>query len=301
MHADQDAYVLWNYRLEDQFLLADSYDGAVQLAITPHTLARAITATDGGEWSPEKAEEHFTEAVAAVYASSVLRNPAKLRALTSADAEEVPFATGFLALSVLAAFHMHTDDEHSALAFYPRLATMLGCAPTEGAPEGFDGEAFLELWAELDWWLATRHGRRLAQAPGYVKAYLEAAAQTHGLSPEDLEKKVEQILGGCLKQWLVDPDELTVVSPCPDTSGNINAYRCSRCECSHLHPSGGFCTTCRAPLVSAPAAHSVTSHPVDYYELDARTSSIHATLRSSSSRPGQHLMERRPPRAKCGN
>ena len=48
MSADQDAYVLWNYRLEDQFLLADSYDGAVQLAITPHTLARAITATDGG-------------------------------------------------------------------------------------------------------------------------------------------------------------------------------------------------------------------------------------------------------------
>ena len=108
------------------------------------------------------------------------------------------------------------------------------------------------------------------QAPGYVKAYLEAAAQTHGYTPEGLEREVEQVLGKSLKQWLVDPNELTVVSPRPDTSGNIDAYRCTRCECSHLHPSGGFCTTCRAPVARAPGAHSVNSHPVDYYEFLGR-------------------------------
>lgn len=108
------------------------------------------------------------------------------------------------------------------------------------------------------------------QAPGYVKAYLEAAAPTHGFTPEDLEKEVERILGGCLKQWLVDPDSLTVVSPRPDASGNIDAYRCTRCECSHLHPSGGFCTTCRAQVALAPGAHSVKSPPVDYYEFLGR-------------------------------
>ena len=77
MTVDEDAYVLWNYRLEDQFLLADSHDGAVQLAITPHTLARAIRATDGGEWSAERAERSFIEAVAAIYASTVLREPGR--------------------------------------------------------------------------------------------------------------------------------------------------------------------------------------------------------------------------------
>ena len=60
------------------------------------------------------------------------------------------------------------------------------------------------------------------------------------------------------------------VSPRPDASGNIDAYRCTRCECSHLHPSGGFCTTCRAPVALAPGAHSVKSPPVDYYEFLGR-------------------------------
>ena len=189
MSADQDAYVLWNYRLEDQFLLADSYDGAVQLAITPHTLARAITATDGGEWSPEKAEKNFIEAVATVYASTVLRSPAKLRALMSTDAEEVPFATSFLALSVLATFHMHTDEDHSALAFYPRLAKMLGCGFAGAYPEGFEGEAFLELWAELDRWLEVRHGRRLAQAdPDAFKRYIAQPFAHVPLREVDIER-----------------------------------------------------------------------------------------------------------------
>ena len=189
MVADQDAYVLWNYRLEDQFLLADSYDGAVQLGITPHTLAKAITATDGGEWPPEKAEKHFIEAVAAVYASTVLRSPAKLRALTSVDTEEVPFATSFLALSVLAAFHMHTDDEHSALAFYPRLAKMLDCGFAGAYPEGFEGEAFLDLWRELDRWLEIRHGRRLAEAdPGAFKRYIAQPFAHVPLREVDIER-----------------------------------------------------------------------------------------------------------------
>ena len=163
MSAEQDAYVLWNYRLEDQFLLADSYDGAVQLAVTPQTLAKAIAATDGGQWSPEKAERSFVAAVAAHYASTVLTSSQKLRSLTSTDPDEVPLATGFLALSVLAAFHMHTDHDHSALAFYPRLAKMLGCGLAGNHPEGFEPAAFLDLWSELDKWLQTRHRRRLAQ------------------------------------------------------------------------------------------------------------------------------------------
>ena len=189
MTVAEDAYVLWNYRLEDQFLLADSYDGAVQLAITPHTLARAISATDGGEWSPAKAEKSFIDAVAAIYPSTVLKSPKKLRALMSVDAEEVPFATGFLALSVLAAFHMHTDDDHSALAFYPRLAEMLRCGLAGTYPEGFEGEAFLELWAELDRWLELRHGRRLAQPdPHAFRRYIAQPFAHVPLREVDIER-----------------------------------------------------------------------------------------------------------------
>ena len=173
MNPEQDAYILWNYRLEDQFLLADSYDGAVHLGVTPHTLARTIITTDGGKWSPAKAERNFIDAVATHYASTVLRSPEKLRSLTSTDAADVPLATSFLALSVLAAFHMHTDDDHSALAFYPRLANMLGCSLSANYPEAFEPEAFLELWAELDKWLEVRHGRRLARPdPNAPKRYI---------------------------------------------------------------------------------------------------------------------------------
>ena len=189
MTTDQEAYVLWNYRLEDQFLLADSYDGAVQLAITPHTLARAITATDGGEWSPEKAEKHFTEAVAAVYASKVLGSREKLRALKSTDASEVPFATSFLALSVLAGFHMHSDKERTARAFYPRLAPMLRCALSGTYPEGFAPDAFAELWEELDQWLLCRHGRQLAQPdPDAARKYVAYPFAHVPLREVDLER-----------------------------------------------------------------------------------------------------------------
>ena len=189
MAADQDAYLLWNYRLEDQFLLADSYDGTVQLEITPRTLARAITATDGGEWSPEQAEKSFVEAVATVYESTALRSPDRLRSLASTNTEGVPFATSFLAFSVLAAFHMHTDDEHSALAFYPRLAKMLGCGIAGAYPKGFEGEVFLELWAELDQWLKVHHGRHLAQAdPNSTRRYIAQPFAHVPLRQVDIER-----------------------------------------------------------------------------------------------------------------
>ena len=189
MSVDEDAYVLWNYRLEEQFLLADSYDGAVQLAITPQTLARAIRETDGGDWSPEEAEASLAEAVATVYASRVRKSPQKLRALISTDTEEVPFATSFLALSVLAAFHMHTDEDHSALAFYPRLAKMLGCDSAGAQPEGFAGDTFLELWLELDRWLRVHHGRRLAQPdPRSPKRFIALPFAHVSLREVDIER-----------------------------------------------------------------------------------------------------------------
>ena len=149
--------------LADQCLLSNSFDGVVQLTITPQALSRVLEGAGGGGLSPDEAEADLTAAVAAVYTSKVLASPRKLRSLKSSDPKEVPYATSFLALSVLAAFHMRTDDEHSGRAFYPRLASMLGCELTGSShPVGFEGGVFLELWEELDLWLTQHHGRRLA-------------------------------------------------------------------------------------------------------------------------------------------
>ncbi len=149
--------------LTEACLLSDSSDGIVQLTITPRILARVLEDAGEGGYTPEAAETEFTTAVADMYASKVLPSPKKLRALKSPNPNDVPYATSFLALSVLAAFHMRTDDEHTGRAYYPRLAEMLGCTLSRSYPEGFEGDAFLELWEELDRWLTNQHARHLAE------------------------------------------------------------------------------------------------------------------------------------------
>ncbi|WP_434425946.1 hypothetical protein [Nannocystis pusilla] len=102
-----------------------------------------------------------------MYKERVLSSSTRLRALKS-NSSDVPFGIGFLALSVLAAFHMRTDDERTGRAFYPRLAEMLGCGLAGRTyPVGFEGDAFLELWDELAAWSKAQFGRELA-APDAV-------------------------------------------------------------------------------------------------------------------------------------
>lgn len=158
----EDRYILWNYMLAEHCLLADSCEGNVSLTVAPRTLATALEEAGEGLRSPAEAEADFIDSVASVYRERVLESSEKLRALKSASANDVPFGIGFLALSVLAAFHMRTDDEHTGRAFYPRLAAMLGCDLARSYPAGFDGAAFLELWDELAQWLKATYGRELA-------------------------------------------------------------------------------------------------------------------------------------------
>ena len=108
------------------------------------------------------------------------------------------------------------------------------------------------------------------QPPEYINAYLEQVALRLGMTTNDLQRDVERVLGACLKQWLVDPDSLAVVSPRPDQSGSIEVFLCGRCGCSHLHSSAGCCTACRGVLPANPAPHSTTGVPTDYYEYLAR-------------------------------
>lgn len=163
----EDRYILWNYMLAEHCLLADSCEGTVLLTVAPRTLAAALEEAGEEPRSTEEAEADFIAAVAAMYRNRVLGSAKKLRALKSNSPNDVPFGLGFLALSVLAAFHMRTDDEHTGRAFYPRLAEMLGCDLARSHPVGFDGDAFLELWDELAAWLNAHYGRQLA-APDAV-------------------------------------------------------------------------------------------------------------------------------------
>lgn len=163
----EDRYILWNYMLAEHCLLADSCDGTVLLTVAPRTLATALEEAGEGVQSPEEAEADFIAAVAGVYRKRVLSSPKKLRALKSSSTNDVPYGVGFLALSVLAAFHMRTDDEFTGRAFYPRLAEMLRCELVRSYPAGFEGDAFLELWDELAAWLRANYGRELA-APNAI-------------------------------------------------------------------------------------------------------------------------------------
>lgn len=108
------------------------------------------------------------------------------------------------------------------------------------------------------------------QPPEQVNSFLEQVAPRIGISVDNLQRDLQRTLGSSIGQWLVDPESLTVVSPRPDASGNIEVYVCTRCGCSHLHPSSGCCTACRAPLPPTPAQHSTTGIPSDYYEYLAR-------------------------------
>lgn len=166
--SSKDRYILWNYILAEHCLLGDSCEGIVLLTVTPRTLSAALEEAGEGERSPEDAEADFVEAVRYVYKTHVLASSRKLRALKSSTPNDVPFGIGFLALSVLAAFHMRTDEERTGRAFYPRLAEMLGCELAGRTyPAGFEGDSFVELWDELAAWLKAQYGRDLA-APDAV-------------------------------------------------------------------------------------------------------------------------------------
>ena len=160
---EEERYTLWNHMLASAFLLADTHDGIVQLAITPQSLARAHEEAGERILAPEGAAASLSSAVAAVYAARVLGSPLGLRDLKSRDPDDVPYATGFLALTVLAAYRMHTDEDRTAAAFYPRLAEMLGCRLVPTYPEGYDGNDCIALWEELDQWLVRNFARRLAR------------------------------------------------------------------------------------------------------------------------------------------
>ena len=196
----EQEYERWNRIVANACLLSDSSDGVVQLTITPETLARAYEEAGLGVLTPEEAEARFIASVSAVYASRILQGRQKLLtlALGSPNEHDVPYATGFLALTVLAAFHMHTDGDYTAAAYYPRLADMLGCGLVGAYPAGFDRDDYVVLWVLLNGWLERHLGRRLAMpdAIGSTRRYLAYPLAHVPLREVDIQR-LPQFFAAC--------------------------------------------------------------------------------------------------------
>ena len=159
-------YALWNKAIVHHCLLEDVPEvQEVYLTITPRVLASAISDVGGGILAPEEAERQFALAVSRMYSVRVLAHSRKLQALRRCGDDGLPECAAFLALSVLAAYRMHTDEGAAANAYYRRLDELLRCGLAGGLPRGFEPDEFEGLWLFTAAWLRRNHNRQLAM-PG---------------------------------------------------------------------------------------------------------------------------------------
>jgi hypothetical protein len=158
-----DSYRRWDRALAEYCLLEQSgRPGPAYLGITPRVLSAALETQEGVLLSPEEAAKEFIGAVSLAYRTHVLNEPERLWALAAPEGDGTPSSVGLLGLSVLAAYEMHSDEEAGPNAYYPRLASLLGCDLVAGLPRGFVPEDFGHLWDLLSHWLEVRTGRSLA-------------------------------------------------------------------------------------------------------------------------------------------
>lgn len=161
-----DEYALWNEAVVQHFVLADASENEeIYLAITPRVLAGALAEVGGGILAPDDAQVNFADAVSKMYHTRVLPHSRKLQVLRRCGRDGLPECAAFLALSVLAAYRMHTDEGMAANAYYKRLDELLHCGLSGGLPRGFDQDEFEGLWLFLRAWLDREHGRQMAM-PG---------------------------------------------------------------------------------------------------------------------------------------
>jgi len=97
-------------------------------------------------------------------------------------------------------------------------------------------------------------------APGYVRNYLDAVANTRGLPAPQFAHDVIDYLtrANCMSQFVLSEGGLFLQPP------GTSYYECGQCNRIHLHPAGGVCTECFSIL--GPAQPIQNSPPAeDYY------------------------------------
>lgn len=163
-----DAYQAWNDALT-RYCLAQPATAKVYLAVTPHILAAAWAEASGDLVEPAYGSHMFAQAVAEAYESHVIKSPAGLLTLGHIQVNGLPACTAFLALSVLAAYEMHSDETAGPNAFYRRLAELMAVSLVGPHPRGFKPESFEKLWHLLKRWVDENTSATLAipDDPGF--------------------------------------------------------------------------------------------------------------------------------------
>lgn len=98
--------------------------------------------------------------------------------------------------------------------------------------------------------------------PKYARDYITAVAAAHGRQTDDLQRDVTDTLtrAGVFDRGILIYDRLSVQQPA------ARYYQCARCSRIHLHPSGGVCSGCEAPLGPPRRVGTDDAHePMDYY------------------------------------
>ena len=166
---DQE-YAHWNRVIVDHILLTKRRSEDVYLCVNPRILAKVFDEAGLEILNPEHAEQRFSTAVANVYRKRILRHRDHLQVLRRCSDDGYPDCAAFLAGSVLAAYHMQSDEKVSSNAYYKRLAKLLGCDMQGGGyPVGFKPPVFESLWMYLKNWLQKEHKRRLVMPQGDAK------------------------------------------------------------------------------------------------------------------------------------
>ena len=100
--------------------------------------------------------------------------------------------------------------------------------------------------------------------PRYISDYLREVGRVHRQPSPAFENQVLAYLAraNALNQHVLQPNALCL------QRADESFYECTQCRRIHLHPAGGVCTDCQAPL--GPAQAIVRHAAVDYYSYLAR-------------------------------
>lgn len=183
-------YLRWNKILFTKFI-ANATDEKIHLVVSPRSLAMALFDDTSDQLSPVEAERLFIYAVREVYRNNVVGSSARLRILRRLEPTDgTPLCVAFLALSVLAAHNMRTDQEAASGAYYIRLACLLDVEQLAGnLPKDFRTEEFASLWGFLADWVAKNKGLSLVLPQEDIQKRYVAYPLAHvPLRQLDLEK-----------------------------------------------------------------------------------------------------------------
>ena len=186
---DQE-YAHWNRVIVDHILLTKPRSEDIYLCVNPRILAKVFDEAGLEFLNPEHAEQRFSTAVANVYRKRVLGHRDHLQVLRRCSDDGYPDCAAFLAGSVLAAYHMQSDEEVSGNAYYKRLAKLLSCDMQANYPIGFNPPIFESLWVYLQNWLHKEHGRQLImpRSDGRFRRFVALPLAHVPLRSLDIEK-----------------------------------------------------------------------------------------------------------------